>query len=61
MKSIILGFCKCKKCGKDQYIWNSYFICRECGGREYEASGINKNGFLFDDMEETDEDYFSDQ
>lgn len=54
IKSIVLGFCKCKKCGKDQFIWNSYFICRECGCKEYENSGI-KNGFLFDDLSGGDE------
>ena len=50
-KSIILGFCKCKRCGKERFIWNSYFICKNCGSKEYEWSGIKRNGFLFDDID----------
>lgn len=37
-KSIILGFCKCKRCGKERFVWNSYFICNNCGFKEYEKS-----------------------
>lgn len=40
MKSIVLGFCKCKKCGAERFVWNSYYICKECNSREYEKSGI---------------------
>lgn len=39
-KSIILGYCKCKKCGKEKFVWNSYFICDQCHSRDYELSGI---------------------
>lgn len=39
MESIILGFCKCKRCGTERFVWNSYFICRNCGSKEYEKSG----------------------
>lgn len=39
-KSIVLGFCRCKKCGKEYFVWNSYFICKYCGGKEYEDDSL---------------------
>lgn len=33
--SLILGFCECKHCGRKSFVWNTYFVCPECGCREY--------------------------
>lgn len=54
MDSLVLGFCKCKNCGKEFFCWNTYFKCKECGGYEYEkkawdedlrgSQGIGENG-----------------
>lgn len=49
-ESIVLGFCKCKRCGRERFVWNSYFACDNCGGNEYEKSKVeveeneNENG-----------------
>lgn len=36
-KSLVIGFCKCKKCGwtDNKYNWHTFFRCPECGCREY--------------------------
>lgn len=35
--SLVIGFCKCKKCGwtDGKFNWHTYFVCPECKCREY--------------------------
>lgn len=56
MPSLILGFCKCNKCGFEKYYWNTYFVCQECGAKgegSYEKTGyseeLRKQDFGSDD------------
>lgn len=37
MKSLIIGFCTCKKCGwtNNKFNWHTFFKCPECGSYEY--------------------------
>ena len=36
-KSLVIGFCKCAKCGwtDNKFNWHTYFVCPECGSRDY--------------------------
>ena len=36
-KLLMIGFCKCAKCGytDNKFNWHTYFICPECGCKEY--------------------------
>lgn len=45
-KSIVLGFCKCNRCKQESFVWNSYFICKNCGFKEYTKSDffVEENG-----------------
>ena len=38
--SLILGFCKCKECGAEYFVWNSYFCCKYCGSKKYENTSL---------------------
>lgn len=52
MKSLVIGFCTCAKCGwtSGKFNWHTYFKCPECGCKEY-----IKEGSCFDaENEDTD-------
>ena len=47
MESLIIGFCKCARCGwsSGNFNWHTYFKCENCGCKQYikERNLINEN------------------
>ena len=60
LKSLVIGFCRCAKCGGNyKFNWHTYFKCPECKGNQFQKWGDpfneekntnNNNGILdYDD------------
>ena len=51
MESLILGFCECDNCGKEYFVWNTFFRCKKCGSRKFHNTSLPKEMRWDDDRE----------
>lgn len=55
---MMIGFCKCARCGWDNgFNWHTYFICPECGSKEYIKEDVGNEQIGTQNIRESNDDF----